>query len=94
MHDESLRNLAEAARRPGRLLHAAARQLAGALVAAGVVAVIVASAGGRGVLLQRGDRDVLGDWRISTRYRTLWRPGENATRPCKQNPWPHRLPGR
>jgi len=47
-----------------------------------------------GVLLQRGDRDEAGDWRISSRYRTLWKPGENSTQLCKQNPWPHRLPGR
>jgi len=24
----------------------------------------------------------------------MWRPGENATKLCKQHPWPHRIPSK
>ena len=69
-----------------------------AAAAFAVGAACVAAVGwgtSRSILIpRRGDRDMLGNWRISSRYRTLWKPGENNTKPCKQNPWPHRLPGR
>jgi len=68
--------------------------LVGAAAAAAVGLIEGSSVTTSGVLLQRGDRDEAGDWRISSRYRTLWKPGENSTQLCKQNPWPQRLPGR
>jgi hypothetical protein len=66
------------------------------IMSVALAAAIVLYGGTRGVavLVQRGDRDVLGDWRISRRYRTLWQPGENTTKLCKQNPWPGRVPAR
>ena len=62
--------------------------LAFATGAALTTAYLVRNRGRRAAgLLQRSDRELHGDWRISHRYRTLWLPGEkNATALCKQNP--------
>jgi len=63
--------------------------------AAALVAGLAGGGGWRSVMMpRRGDRDGLGNYRISGRYRTLWKAGENETKPCRQNPWPHPLPGR
>jgi hypothetical protein len=67
--------------------------------AAALVAGLAGGGEGRGgwrsvMMPRRGDRDGLGNYRISGRYRTLWKAGENETKPCRQNPWPHPLPGR
>jgi len=76
-----------------RLLSACLGVGAAAALVAGVV-THAPQAWRSALMPRRGERDGLGNTRISGRYRTLWKPGENATKPCRQNPWPHRLPGR